>query len=195
MAPGRFHLSRELPEPALTEPEKERGYLLFQRPSTECVYPNTRPLAEERIDSLVAFATPGEFEPVTFALFPVRPLQNLKVRASPLTSSADEIPAGSIEVRLATYWNVGYPAYTTLNTYRRAPELLDAGDGPLLARGRVPMVLADGPCARRRSARRQSRLQQPAQFSKALRQLPAGKRSGLVQRPALVFEQGKIVQR
>ncbi|HEY5480608.1 MAG TPA: hypothetical protein VIL39_03945 [Verrucomicrobiae bacterium] len=113
------------PEPTLTGPEKERGYLLFQRPLTESIYPNSRPLTYERIEALVAFATPGEFEPVTFALYPVRPLQNLKVRTSSLTSPAGEIPAGNIDVRLATYWNVGYPAYTTLNTYRRVPELLE----------------------------------------------------------------------
>jgi len=137
------------PEPALTAPEKERGYLLFQRPLVESVYPNTRPLAHERLDALVAFATPGEFEPVTFALYPVRPLRNLKVRASALKCPAGEIPADRIDVlhhpspipvlpqpageisadridvRLAAYWNVGYPAYTTVTTYRRMPELLE----------------------------------------------------------------------
>ncbi len=113
------------PEPTLTGPEKERGYLLFQRPLTESVYPNTRPIPHERVEALVAFATPGEFEPVTFALYPVRPLRNLKVRVSPLKSSFGEIPADRIDVRLATYWNVGYPAYTTVDTYRRVPELLE----------------------------------------------------------------------
>ena len=112
-------------EPALTGPEQERGYLLFQRPLTECVYANTRPLPHERLETLVAFATPGEFEPVTFALYPVRPLQNLKVRVSSLTSTTGQLPASRIDVRLATYWNVGYPAYTTLSTYRRVPELLE----------------------------------------------------------------------
>ena len=113
------------PEPVLTETEKERGYLLFQRPLTESVYPNTRPLAHERIEALVTFAALGEFEPVTFALYPVRPLRNLKVRVSSLASPSGEIPAGRIDVRLATYWNVGHPSYTTLNTYRRVPELLE----------------------------------------------------------------------
>lgn len=113
------------PEPVLTEPEKQRGYLLFQRPLTESVYPNTHPLPHERLEALVVFAAPGEFEPVTFALYPVRPLQNLKVRVLSLTSPSGEIPASRIDVSLATYWNVGYPAYTTLNTYRRVPELLE----------------------------------------------------------------------
>lgn len=113
------------PEPVLTDQEKARGYILFQRPITEAVHPNTRPLPEERIEGLVAFGTPGEFEPVTFALYPVRPLKNLKVRVSPLKSAAEEIPAASVDARLATYWNIGFPSYTTVNTYRRVPELLE----------------------------------------------------------------------
>ncbi len=113
------------PEPILNAQEKERGYLLFQRPITESVYPNTRPLPHERLESLVAFAAPGEFEPLAFALYPVRPLQNLKVRVSAPAASSGEVPANRIDVRLATYWNVGYPSYTTVNTYRRVPELLE----------------------------------------------------------------------
>src|SRR5512140_46118 len=88
-------------EPVLTGAEKERGYVLFQRPIIESVYPNTRPLPDERIDALTAFATPGEFEPVTFALYPARPLQNLKVRASALSCASGQIPAERVDVRLA----------------------------------------------------------------------------------------------
>lgn len=113
------------PEPVLTGLEQARGYLLFQRPITESVYPNTRPLPHERLQALSAFATPGEFEPVTFALYPVRDLQNLKVRVSPLRSERGEIASESIDVRLAAFWNVGYPSYTTVQTYRRTPELLE----------------------------------------------------------------------
>lgn len=113
------------PEPVLTEAEKLRGYLLFARPTVEPVYANTRPRPDERLEALVAFATPGQFEPVTLAIYPLRPLVNLKVRVSPLASSAGEIPADGVDVRLATYWNVGYPQYTTVKTYRRTPELLE----------------------------------------------------------------------
>jgi hypothetical protein len=113
------------PEPVLTPVEKQRGYLLFQRPITEPVYPNSRPLAHERLEQLAAFATPGEFEPLTFSIYPVRKLQNFKVRCSSLTCDAGEIPADEITVRLGTYWNVGYPRYTSRSTYRRTPELLE----------------------------------------------------------------------
>ena len=53
----------------------------------EPVYPNTRPRPEEQLQYLVAFAAPGQFEPVTLTLFPIRALANLKVRASPLEES------------------------------------------------------------------------------------------------------------
>jgi len=113
------------PFPELMDEEKERGYLLFQRPIMEPVYPNTQPLEHERLERLVAFATPGEFEPITFSVYPVRDLKNLRVRCSALASNAGEIPASEITVRLATYWNVGYPRYTSRDTYRRIPELLE----------------------------------------------------------------------
>ena len=113
------------PEPELTPTEQQRGYLLFHRPITEPVYPNSRPRAHERLEPLVAFATPGEVEPLTFSIYPVRKLENLKVRCSPLTCDGGEIPDSAITVRLATYWNVGYPRYTSRSTYRRTPELLE----------------------------------------------------------------------
>ncbi len=113
------------PTPALTAEEQARGYLLFQRPIMEPVYPNTQPLGHERLERLVAFATPGEFEPLTFSLYPVRDLGNLRVRSSSLSGKAGEIPASEISVRLVTYWNIGYPRYTSRDTYRRTPELLE----------------------------------------------------------------------
>jgi len=113
------------PEPELTPAERQRGYLLFHRPITEPVYPSSRPRAHERLEQLVAFATPGEFEPLTFSIYPSRGLQNLKVHCSSLTCDAGEIPASEITVRLVTYWNVGYPRYTSRSTYRRTPELLE----------------------------------------------------------------------
>ncbi len=113
------------PAPVLTPEERQRGFLLFQRPITEPVYPNTRPRAHERLQQLVAFATPGEYEPLVWSIYPVRKLENLRVRCSSLVSETGEIPADRITVRLVTYWNVGYPRYTSRSTYRRTPELLE----------------------------------------------------------------------
>jgi hypothetical protein len=117
--------SEVAPTPVLTPQEQTRGFLLFQRPITEPVHPNTRPLAHERLRELTAFATPGEFEPLTFSIYPVRDLQKMKVRVSPLRSGDDVIAAENLTVRLATYWNMGYPRYTSRDTYRRLAELLE----------------------------------------------------------------------
>ena len=113
------------PAPTLTPIEQTRGFMLFQRPIMDPVYPNTRPLPCERLQALTAFATPGEFEPLTFSIYPARALENLRVKASALTGEAGEIPASAIDVRLLTYWNIGYPRYTSRTTYRRTPELLE----------------------------------------------------------------------
>ena len=113
------------PEPKLLESEKRRGYILFQRPITEPVHPNTRPLDHERLTSLTGFATPGEFEPLTLSLYPDRDLENLSVRCSDLTSTDSRISASQIDVRLLTYWNIGFPRYASRETYRRVPELLE----------------------------------------------------------------------
>ena len=114
-----------VPAPALTPEEKARGFLLFQRPIMEPVFPNTHPRPGERLHRLTAFATPGEFEPLTFSIYPVRKLENLRVRISPLVKDGDEIPAADLDVRLLTYWNVAYPRYSSRSTYRRTPELLE----------------------------------------------------------------------
>lgn len=114
-----------VPEPELDEAEQQRGFMVFARPIMEPVYPNTHPRAHERVSALEAFATPGEFEPFTFSLYPVRDLKNLKVRVSSLKGDHGEIEAGQISVRLATYWNMGFPRYTSRETYQRLPELLE----------------------------------------------------------------------
>lgn len=122
---------RELPfevtaaEPELTEIEKRIGYMLFQRPIMEPVYPNTRSLPYERLQSLTAFGAAGEFEPVTLSVYSIRNLENFRVQVSSLRSPDGVIDASWITVRLVTYWNMGYPRYTSRDTYRRVPELLE----------------------------------------------------------------------
>ncbi|MDP2984617.1 MAG: DUF6067 family protein [Candidatus Latescibacter sp.] len=113
------------PDPVLTPQEKKQGFMLFQRLYMEPVYANTKPLAGERLRSLVAFAAPGEFEPLTLGVYPVRPLKNLRIIVSPLKSASAEIPASAVETRLVTCWNIRYPGYSSTDTWRHTPELLE----------------------------------------------------------------------
>ena len=113
------------PAVAFNSVESQRGYLLFKRPITQAVYPGTKPQWYERLNYISGFASKNEFEPLTFSIYPTRQLQNLKVRISALSCQGNTIPASNIEIRLATYWKLRYPLYTTAFQYRYIPELLE----------------------------------------------------------------------
>lgn len=117
------------PEPVLTAEETTRGMMLFSRPITEPIYPETRPYGFERMESLVAFATPGEFEPVLVGLYPLNEFHNLRVSIGALSGPAGAVPAEAFDVRHGRYADMRYPLYTSKGTYRRVAELLEKGEG------------------------------------------------------------------
>ena len=114
------------PEIVPTAMEKELGFIVFGRPITETVYPQSIPLSDERISSLSAFGTPGEFEPVTFSIYPLKNLNDIRVEVSALSSGKNIIAPENIDTRLLVYRNIKYPHYQTADTYRRMPELLES---------------------------------------------------------------------
>ncbi len=118
-----FVSSNPLPQP--TAAEKLRGFILFQRPITQPVYRKAHPLGRERIFELKGFATLGEYEPLTFSIYPLRDMKNLRVIVSDLKSKTAVIDKKNIEVRLVTYWKMHYPRYNSPNSYREIPELLE----------------------------------------------------------------------
>ena len=113
------------PEIVPTEMEKKLGFIVFGRPITETVYPQSIPLPDERISSLSAFGTPGEFEPVTFSIYPLKNLKDIRVDTSALNSDKNLIPSENIDTRLVVYRNINYPHYSVPGIYRRMPELLE----------------------------------------------------------------------
>ena len=113
------------PEPQPNDMEKKLGFIIFNRPITETVYPQSKPLPYERISSLSTFATPGEFEPLALSIYPLKTLNNMSVTASELKSGKNTIPSSDIDVRLLTCRNILYPHYKSKDTYRRMPELLE----------------------------------------------------------------------
>ncbi|MCF6312780.1 MAG: DUF6067 family protein [Verrucomicrobiales bacterium] len=117
-------------EPKPTAEDQKRGYLLFTRPITEPVHANTRPIESERLHgALNAFATPGEWEPVTLGIYPLRDLKNFRLQVSDLLDpEGNKIERSQMTVRLQTYWNMGYPRYASRETYRLVPELLERVD-------------------------------------------------------------------
>jgi len=110
-----------------TSPEEteNKGYLIFKRNYLDIIYPNTIPKNEEITRDLSIFATPGEYEPITFSIFPIRELKNVKISVSDLINSEGEIiDKSNIDLREVKYYfhNV---AMSTPPSYMLFPKILD----------------------------------------------------------------------
>lgn len=86
--------------PAPTSQQEKAGFVLFRRPYTHPVLYKAVPRADEVIQSVDLAACRGEFEPVTFSIYPLRNLRSLSVLASALAGpDGASIPASAIDVR------------------------------------------------------------------------------------------------
>ncbi|MBI5383369.1 MAG: hypothetical protein HZA90_01640 [Verrucomicrobia bacterium] len=112
------------PMPPLTEADQRRGFVVYSRHYLDCVYPRTKPRAEELGPTLRLFACPGEFEPANFIVLPLRDLAGVRVRVTDI----GPVPAGAIEVRKVRY-QLARPNYTVRHRYRVVPDILERFDG------------------------------------------------------------------
>jgi len=115
------------PTPIATDKEDKQGCIIFSRPITEPVYRTTKPQSDEKIKQLSAFATPGEYEPLTFSVYSLRNMRNLKVEVSDLKlkNKSATISKDNIDIRVATYYKMHFPLCTSATTYREVAELLE----------------------------------------------------------------------
>jgi hypothetical protein len=116
------------PEPQWTERQKRDGLVAYARPWAEPVWPDHFPRQHELDAPVRAFASPGEYEPLTFTLYPLSPFSNVTVEvygSLVCTSGVKQaaIDASDIDVRFVRYMNVR-PNYSAFNTYYRAPDVL-----------------------------------------------------------------------
>jgi hypothetical protein len=112
------------PLPEFTAADRKRGYALFARHWSEIIYPNTVPRASELNPELQIFASPGEYEPVTFTVCPLADLGASWVKASPLRCGPAVIPAANVDVRSVRYMLVR-PNYSSFFQYHVAPDVLE----------------------------------------------------------------------
>ena len=141
------------PEIVPTDEEKRLGMILFSRPLVDAIYPETRPRAAERIQSVSGFGAWNQYETLNFALYPLVDLTGIRVTVGDLRCGDAVIPASQIEVRLVTYRDNTYPQYSSKGALRRLPEYLQnvtVSDAPALEPQRfcitiqVPEGLAGG---------------------------------------------------
>jgi hypothetical protein len=122
------------PRPEFSELDERRGYALFSRHWSEVIYPNTVPRPIELDPELKIFATPGEYEPVTFSVLPLEDLAGASVKASDLRSPAGLIPQDNVDVRTVRYMLVR-PNYSSFFSYHVAPDVLEHRDSVDLKKG------------------------------------------------------------
>ena len=115
----------------LTADETARGYVVFTRDYTEKVYPFTHPQRDDIDRPLTAFATPGEFEPATAAIYAVGNLGAVDVSVSDFTSAdGGLIPSEQVDVGIVRCWRQragtgrGPSGYFTVE-----PELIEPAEG------------------------------------------------------------------
>ena len=88
----------------LTKDDRERGYSVFSRTMGESVLPFSTPKAEERIEKMAAFAVPGQYQALTFGIYPLRDLGSVSICISNLRGPGHEsIPASSVEIGVGRY--------------------------------------------------------------------------------------------
>ena len=83
-------------------------YTVFQKPSFEYVYSDTKPESDEIIDedaSLVAFAAKGEIEPVTFSVRANQDLGKTDIKISDLVFGNDKITNDNISIYNIKIWD------------------------------------------------------------------------------------------
>jgi hypothetical protein len=78
------------------ETDRERGYVVFARHWMRRVQYTARPQPDEIEPTLRLFATPGEYEPVTFSLWPLRDLGEVRIKVEPLTSESGDVLAPDV---------------------------------------------------------------------------------------------------
>jgi len=84
--------------PKQSRAESRRGFILFSRDYMSDVYYNDRPGAGESAAKLEQSAFAGEYEPLTFSVYPLKDLGTIEVKAGDLRSGRNSIPADSIDV-------------------------------------------------------------------------------------------------
>jgi hypothetical protein len=115
------------PAPVLTAADKQRGFLIWHRHWATPIYPHTNPQPGELAPTLRIFAAPGEYEPLTFT---VRPLRAVKYARISVTSLGP-VPAANVEVRKVRFLP-GRRGYQEQGLYKVIPDVLDRWNGGAL---------------------------------------------------------------
>jgi len=128
-----FH-EPEGPAPTPTAEQQEAGYVLFAPHWMRKVFGNSVPL-EGEVAALTALAAPGEYEPMTLAIYPLRDLGECALTVGELIGPDGAVlPVDAIEVRTVRLWAQipGQKGASYASQYIETPELLEVRQITLL---------------------------------------------------------------
>ncbi len=92
--------------PYVSSNSKKDAYQIFSRPALDVVSLDTQARVQDLDLPLRGFATPGEFEPVTFSIRAFKNIKNIRVKLNELKSPNGIIPASHIDVRTVGFVRV-----------------------------------------------------------------------------------------
>jgi hypothetical protein len=106
----------------------ERGFVVWRRHWATPIYPWTNPTPHEVDPVLRVFAAPGEYEPVTFTVRPLRDLEQARIEVR----DVGPVPEDEVDVRKVRYVEAR-PNYNLQGLYRVVPDVLERWQGGPLA--------------------------------------------------------------
>jgi hypothetical protein len=110
----------------LKKEDIDRGFVLFNRDFERYVYPWDIPAEHERFSKLDIRMSRNDFDPLTFGIYPIRDLGDVKVSVSDLSGpDGKTIPSGNILIQVARVLKIRTGEG---NSYRLVPRLLDRTD-------------------------------------------------------------------
>ena len=118
----------------IEKPPVDRSYLdpypdyaLYTRSYLEHILPDVVPEAHEITTTISTFATPGEYEPLSFAIYAQRTLTEVVVSVSDLAHWSHVVPASEIDLRVVRVVAKRLDNHSAPEQTELAPEILDYG--------------------------------------------------------------------
>jgi hypothetical protein len=107
-----------------TQAEKARGFSVFQTEEPTAITEGFVPDNSELVHSFHLFAAPGQYEPIVFGIYALRPLKRLEISISNFEGpSGAVIDKSAVDLRLGRYI-IQRTGYTELQ-YHIVPKLLE----------------------------------------------------------------------
>jgi len=81
-------------------------YVIYTRPAIDDqpLLPDVVPVPAQVGDTISLWATPGEYEPATFAIFACRDLDDVRLAATDLEGDAGKIPGAAVDLHVVKVW-------------------------------------------------------------------------------------------